>query len=76
MKKLISVALSLVMLCLILVPVSAADTGIVLANNGVTAYSIVVSENASETEVNAAGVLEDHLQQITGADFTVKSLLV
>lgn len=71
MKKVISVVLSLVMLCLIVVPVSAAETGIVLAKNGVTAYSIVVAENATETEVNAAGVLEDHLQQITGADFTV-----
>ena len=47
MKKIISVALSLVLLCLIVVPVSAVEAGIVLAQNGVTAYSIVISENAT-----------------------------
>ena len=60
MKKAISVALSLIMLILLVCPAFAAEDGIVLANNGITAYQIVIGENASATEVNAAEILADY----------------
>lgn len=71
MKKAISVILSLVMLILLVCPVFAANDGIVLASNSITAYSIVIGENATETEVNAAATLADYLNQITGAEFEI-----
>ncbi len=71
MKKAISVVLSLVMVILLACPAFAAEDGIILANNGITAYSIVIAENATETEVTAANTLADYLNQITGAVFSV-----
>ena len=71
MKKAISVVLSLVMVILLTCPAFAAEDGIILANNGITAYSIVIAENATETEVTAANTLADYLNQITGAVFSV-----
>lgn len=71
MKKLLSVVLSFVMLFTVIVPVFAADNGITLASNGQTYYKIVIAENASETEVNAAKTLANYLNQITDADFDI-----
>ncbi len=71
MKKILSVVLSLLMLFLIAVPVFASENGIVLADNGRTSYSIVISENATQTEITAANTLADYLKQITGAEFPV-----
>ncbi len=71
MKKAISVALSFILAVLMVCPAFAANSGIVLANNGITAYSIVVSVTASETEITAANTLANYLNQMTSAKFDI-----
>ncbi len=71
MKKVLSIILSLVMLFCIAVPAFAAEDGIVLANNGITAYSIVIGANATETEITAANTLASYLNQMTDAEFLI-----
>ncbi|MDR1630862.1 MAG: DUF4838 domain-containing protein [Oscillospiraceae bacterium] len=44
---------------------------ITLAENGVSGYVIVRGENASPSEVTAAGTLGDYLERITGVNFAV-----
>lgn len=72
MKKGIAIVLSLVMLFVASIPVFAAEEGLVLANNGITAYSVIISENATETEVTAANTLVSYLNQMTGAEFLIE----
>ena len=70
MKKAISVFVSLVLMATALIPAYAKDEKeIVLADAGTTQYSIVISENASEAEKNAAKILAEYLRQISSAKF-------
>ncbi|MBQ6164978.1 MAG: DUF4838 domain-containing protein [Clostridia bacterium] len=70
MKKQICIVLSLLLLftaCII--PVGAADAGLILASDGATDYRIVVGADASPAEQTAANTLADYLEQICGARF-------
>lgn len=70
MEKTISVILALLISVLTLVSASAQnESELVLAENGVTSYRIVISENASDTEKNAAAELAEHLKKISSAGF-------
>ncbi len=72
MKKCVSFFMALLMIALILTPVfSAAENEIVLAENGSTQYSIVISENAAEVEKNAAKILAEYLKKISKVDFQI-----
>lgn len=71
MKKVLAVALSFALLFTVAVPVFASSLSLNLADNGTTMYKIVISENATETEVTAANTLADYLNQITDAVFPV-----
>ena len=71
MKRVLLVILSIVILLGMTVPVFAADGGILLAKDGTTRYKIVIAENATATEVNAADILSSYLNQITSAHFSV-----
>ena len=70
MKRAISVFIALMLAILTLVPAYAkSEKEIVLADNGSTQYRIVISENASECEKNAARELSEYLAKISSADF-------
>lgn len=71
MKKVLAVALSFALLFTVAVLVFASSLSLNLADNGTTMYKIVISENATETEVTAANTLADYLNQITDAVFPV-----
>ncbi len=51
---------------------SCETNQIILAENGKTNYEIIYANDASETEKNAALLLANYLQQITGANFKVE----
>ncbi len=61
-----------VMIFLSVVPAFSADKNeIILAENGKTDYSIVISENAAEVEKNAACELAEYLEKISSAKFEI-----
>lgn len=61
-----------VMIFLSVVPAFSADGNeIILAENGKTDYSIVISENAAEVEKNAACELAEYLKKISSAKFEI-----
>ena len=45
-----------------------------LAADGRTDYAIVIGENPTPVEQNAARELSEHLQQVTGAEWPVRSI--
>lgn len=70
MKKLLSVILSVVLiLSCVVIAFAGAGNEIVLSENGVTQYKIVISKNATNTEKNAAKSLSEHLERISSAEF-------
>lgn len=70
MKRVISIFIAMLLIALTLVPAYAkTEKEIVLAENGSTQYRIVISENASECEKNAARELSDYLTKISSAIF-------
>lgn len=61
-----------VMIFLSVVPAFSTDGNeIILAENGKTDYSIVISENAAEVEKNAACELAEYLKKISSAKFEI-----
>ncbi len=56
-----------------LIPAVAQADPITLAQDGKTNYTIVIANDATAPEKNAANDLADHLEKITGAKFEVKS---
>ena len=52
-------------------PVEIADTDIVLAGNGSTAYTIVIPEHADTCEEYASQEMELLFEEATGADIAV-----
>ncbi len=72
MKKIVSLILSFLMTVLIAAPAFAQNEGeLVLAENGSTQYSIVISANAAEVEKNAARELAEYLEEISSAKFEI-----
>lgn len=72
MKKTLSVLLSLLLVILTVFPAFAENNAeIVLADNGATEYSIVVSDAATKAEMTAANTLKKYLEEISGAQFPV-----
>ena len=71
MKKSFSLFLALLFLFVSVPAARAAETSGMLAENGRTAYRIVLSGTASAAERTAAQTLADYLGQITGASFPV-----
>lgn len=72
MKKFVSFAMALLLAVLLLLPSYAdIENEIILADNGLTEYSIVISENASAVEKNAAEILADYLYKISAAEFEI-----
>ena len=73
MKKIISIMLALVLIVLTAVPAFAQEKGgdVFLAENGLTEYRIVISENAAEVEKNAAKELAEYLKKISSAEFSI-----
>lgn len=64
--------MALMLIALTAVPAYAkTEKEIVLADAGSTQYSIVISENASDTEKNAARELSEYLTEISSADFEI-----
>ncbi len=69
MKKVLCLILSLLLCLVTVLPVFAAEKELVLAENGETDYVIVISASATDTEKNAAAILADYLNRISGAVF-------
>lgn len=70
MKKTIAILMALLLTVLALVPAYAiSEEEIVLADAGSTQYSIVISENATQAEKNAADFLSEYLEKISSAVF-------
>ena len=69
-KALLSILLAAAMLFAVVCPAAALPAAqLTLAENGATAYRIVIGENAAAAEQNAAATLADYLQRISGAVF-------
>ncbi len=71
MKKSFSLFFALLFLFVSVSAVSAAGEPLPLAENGRTAYRIIVSQTAAPAELTAAGTLAEYLGKITGAVFPV-----
>lgn len=67
-----SVFVCLIVWVLFQLPIDAKACD-VLFSKGKTSYGIVLSNNASVTEQTAAKELQDYLQQISGASFSISS---
>ena len=63
----------LFVVCTALLPSSAGTKPFRLASGGKTAFTITVPDDAIPAEKTAARELQEHLKQMTGADFTVVS---
>lgn len=69
-KTLLSILLAAAMLFAAVSPAAALPAAqLTLAENGATAYRIVIGENATAAEQTAAATLADYLQRISGAAF-------
>lgn len=72
MKKLFCLMFSVLFLLVCLLPAFAAqDNALVIADNGITDYRIVISAAATATENTAAETLADYLTEISSAAFEI-----
>ncbi len=72
MKKYVSMLLVFLLTVLTLTPAFAqTEIEIILAENGLTEYKIVISANAEEVEKNAARELAEYLEKISSAKFEI-----